>query len=1167
MKKIYLSFFALLACVMLSFGQIQGFSGAIENSEIEVEQKKIDVWDLGAEQLDTSVYNNMLTVDIINAFYDPSIAVGSSENTFPSFTSGILSWNGGAYDRLYTSNESLTKFASSLSGTVAAAGYTGLIFVYATADPSKYFSIALNEDDEVTVAAIAYAQGLINFQNEANPEAQTDSYVLPQTVSEFKFVAKTSGTYRIFDSAGTPEYMRILRKSPVYSTISGSVDLTEAEGIPASFKLVFTNEAGKEWIASVQNGEYDIQLPKGYNYNVTLQDAEGYNISQGDILTSDEDAETHNVTVFKLELFTVSGSIQGLGAFFPNLTLAFSPSPESNSTFIPVPVLNPDSSYTIDIEPYVEYTITEAGVNDFIFVNPSLKIGNNDTTVNLVFQRKARQNITINTEGLDNEQQAALMLTFTNLSEEGYAYTFNLSDDILLRDAGYAISYSGLSLYPIELDRTSNLVVAGEALTKNLVFSPVNNWPFNDQEISNETTAYKGLQLAGSISNEIAKGHLVAQPGASIQIPVKKGEKVSIKYYYSADFTIDGGDPITTSSQSTSIIEKTDYVYTGDEDAYITVTFGAGASTSYITNISKGMLVPYTSTLEVGADKEYKSINAALNAVRNMIREDDARVTIFIDPGNYEEMLVIDEANITFKNAASNPDIDLKNKGVDIGDGAVRITSYYGHGYNYYSMDNQKWDADVLRVNKENGYVSYKNVGAGTTNGSYWNASVVVFADGFEADWIIFENSFNQYISRKESEDVVEMWETGSRGLRPTEYGATDVQQKSFVERATAIAYVGGDKSILNMCRLVGRQDVLYGGPGSRVVANKGVLMGAVDYIYGALTLVCYKTDLAMNTGDGGGDASLLTAAQQAEGRGYLMYKCRVTSAKPGTESASQYLSKPGLFGRPWKSHTSEVVFYNTTVDSTNHPDYKGMSLISPDGWSNSLGGESAKMYEFGTIEKSGEDNLDARVDWATLLTEPMLTDGTEITTFNFTKGTDDWDPLPVETDFLELSIESLSVDQPEGSATFTINSNVGWLVSCNKDWLTINKTSGFDNSEITIMVSENNTGVAREATIVVAGNGLEDKAVVVTQGTGGNGINESVQNTFSVYPNPSKGTITIQRKESKKAELTIINAAGQIVLKKTLFSIEETVNLDSIDSGVYFVNMNGQQVKLLVNR
>ncbi|HKJ40565.1 MAG TPA: T9SS type A sorting domain-containing protein, partial [Sunxiuqinia sp.] len=58
-------------------------------------------------------------------------------------------------------------------------------------------------------------------------------------------------------------------------------------------------------------------------------------------------------------------------------------------------------------------------------------------------------------------------------------------------------------------------------------------------------------------------------------------------------------------------------------------------------------------------------------------------------------------------------------------------------------------------------------------------------------------------------------------------------------------------------------------------------------------------------------------------------------------------------------------------------------------------GGESEFMYEYGTVEESGENNQASRASWSTMLTEPKLKDGTDITTFNFTKGNDGWDPLP----------------------------------------------------------------------------------------------------------------------------------------------------------------------------
>jgi exo-poly-alpha-galacturonosidase len=115
-------------------------------------------------------------------------------------------------------------------------------------------------------------------------------------------------------------------------------------------------------------------------------------------------------------------------------------------------------------------------------------------------------------------------------------------------------------------------------------------------------------------------------------------------------------------------------------------------------------------------------------------------------------------------------------------------------------------------------------------------------------------------------------------------------------------------------------------------VAYKGSLMGGTDYIFGGMTLVCYKTDLAMNTSETNTDVSYITAAQQtsASTRGYLMYECTITSAKPGTETASAFLSKPGMLGRPWQGTTSEVVFYKTTIESSNFTGSEGKSMIQP---------------------------------------------------------------------------------------------------------------------------------------------------------------------------------------------------------------------------------------------
>lgn len=56
-------------------------------------------------------------------------------------------------------------------------------------------------------------------------------------------------------------------------------------------------------------------------------------------------------------------------------------------------------------------------------------------------------------------------------------------------------------------------------------------------------------------------------------------------------------------------------------------------------------------------------------------------------------------------------------------------------------------------------------------------------------------------------------------------------------------------------------------------------------------------------------------------------------------------------------------------------------SLIVDSAWDTSLGGK-AKCYEYGTVERDGSTPV--RADWAPVLTEPVLPDGTKIEMASF---------------------------------------------------------------------------------------------------------------------------------------------------------------------------------------
>jgi len=335
--------------------------------------------------------------------------------------------------------------------------------------------------------------------------------------------------------------------------------------------------------------------------------------------------------------------------------------------------------------------------------------------------------------------------------------------------------------------------------------------------------------------------------------------------------------------------------------------------------------LPYQDTIWVSS-----SIAEALHRVRYMRRTSHQRVTIMLPPGNYQEMLRIDLPNITLKNASLTPSIAISNQGVDIDAHAVRITGYYGGGYNYYSMNSaQVYDPRTLKASLRHHQVSCTNKGGSEQN--YWNAVVLVRATGFQAEDIIFENSFNQYVSSKELTDQVLPQST--KPVRPLQVGSTEVQKRIYRERAAALAFADSTSGYLRNCRIISRQDALFGGKGVVLRIDGGVLMGAVDYIFGDLNMICYRSELALLTSTDKDDKAYITAARTPiDAHGMLFYQCRIRSAIPGVEMASPEYAQPGYLGRPW-AKSGEAVFVAPQIDTL--PD--GRSLIVDEQWHDGL--------------------------------------------------------------------------------------------------------------------------------------------------------------------------------------------------------------------------------------
>ena len=986
---------------------------------------KADVVDFGCEQFDTAGFNNLLTVEIAN-----QLPVTSSNNIL-SFTindadgNPFLSFNdGGKTNHRYrTTNADITVAYDSKSKKDEAENtHAGFIYSNASSTDTVYMTFELLANDILTFYVGSNGNAATYYMVAPDGNETAIEFTNAAGVEQKVFYAPEDGTYKLYCSNEKLVVSRVIREHAKPVKINGTATYVDPDNTgvvaPSGYSVVFTNvQTGADTVVKASGANtFSAYLYENYDYTLSLADANGYVISEGMNLSVNSADVVADIAIKPVSVKNATGKITGLSAdALSKLSLDF----VSDEVYIPEIEINRETGeFTLKFEAGINYTIQESNVNDFSLITNTFT-SDNDCDFNIEFSAKPVYPVSLTYDGI--EDTSNVVVTFTNIDEEGYSYTFAASEEMVLRTGRYSVKTTGTGNYKVVQGITPNVNINDAAGSTTIKYEPVESWDFSvlnskaGIDTIGDSKYFTGLALTGNVQQN--KTYLLVNADSTVTVPgLTAGDVVTVKYCYCASFNMPGLEAaIDEKSGSTSQIDSVSVTVSESGDFVISGLAGTNASQTYICSItvlSSAGAAEYREVLEVGADKEFKTINEALDEVRRMARDDGAVVTIMIDPGNYEEMLVIDTPDVVLKNSAEeDASIELTNKGVDIAENAVRVTWYYGHGYTYYSMNEQcKYDEELLAANKSNGYASFKNPGSGTTNGSYWNATVIISASNVSAEGIIFENSFNQYVSEKAAQDVIEAQpnnaKEGTEARATLPVGSTKVQEKEYVERAAALAmYSGLEHIYFKNCKFVGRQDTLYGGVNTTVAFEDCAIYGGTDYIFGGMVAVFSGCDLVFNTNDQTAkgekdDIGYITAAQQSSGRGYLFLGCHVTSTTPGVDTASEHTSKPGDFGRPWQGKTSETIFVNTTVDAADAfwvEKGLGNSLIRESGWNSSLGGE-APVYEYNTIELADVDNSEKRVAWSTVLNEPVLADGTELTVESFLG---DWYPFEDELDGL----------------------------------------------------------------------------------------------------------------------------------------------------------------------
>ena len=568
---------------------------------------------------------------------------------------------------------------------------------------------------------------------------------------------------------------------------------------------------------------------------------------------------------------------------------------------------------TATLTPGYSYTATLTGAVGFGFTNATKRV--DITTDDLVSGVKT---VSMDVETKSTYKATGKITGFTN---------------------GYDVSKLVLTLIP-DADSLADTVIA--VVGADLSF-----------EATLEPDVVYTASIAGVNDYEIISGGIFTESK-----DINQDITVAMKTTYTVSGKIVGG-AIVTSIAFVNVEDGYSYGGVVDGDTY-TVILRSGSyevkavADHYTTsghivvenkNVNKDILfVPDTHTpptvdtnvkdIYVGCEgmvNNFATMKEALEAAKVINPTSEAeRVTIHIAPGTYREQISVETPYVTF---------------VPEGNGEVVLSWYYGIGYRYYSVDKTGY------YNEENAFDKYEK----DTEAAKWGVGTYVkkTANGFKAENITFEASFNKYITDEEIADGVT-----ATGILPERNYALDVTSKAATERSTALI-VEADQSEFKNCKMIGSQDTLYMGDGTHTYYKNCMIEGNTDYIFGSGNAVfdgcelryCGYSDLGMG--------GYITAGRSnnAEGyMGYLFRACTVTN-KEGMKHAK------GYYGRPWDAG-SDITFLNTTLENTD--------AIADEGWTSMSGvaPESAKFKEYGTMLADGTP-----VDTSKRVTGTVLTD------------------------------------------------------------------------------------------------------------------------------------------------------------------------------------------------
>ncbi|SEW41257.1 pectinesterase family protein [[Clostridium] fimetarium] len=444
------------------------------------DNRKIDVWDFGGvQETNTDLYTNNITLAAWESCTD---LVAGKFTVIGTKAFGDLAVKYEKDDRVYAIGIKNANASRTSSCTTAYAdGYTANGQYYCNGKGSidkRTITIAnVVAGDKVVVymAAQSLAADCVMHFSYTDALMQDDTTSYTNTGTKYEFVAKYSGTYKIYTDTNSvkPIYNRVVRIPGV--AVSGSINLGSSS--ISGYTVKFTNDkTGAETEATLNGTNFSAILAPGDTYTASLNGATGFGFTNASKVVTPDVSEVisgKNGVSLKVEsksIYNFTGKITGFNSSYDISKLVVTLETPTDSLFEDVALkINADLTFTAQLSPDVPYTVKLGSVNDYEVVSGGTVNSNVDVAADINVSTKALYAVTGGFKDLPSGKSVTAV-TFTNV-DDSYVYTGTTTAtgySVNLRDGSYSVKAT-VDGYTTN----THIVVSGAAVSKDLLFVAV----------------------------------------------------------------------------------------------------------------------------------------------------------------------------------------------------------------------------------------------------------------------------------------------------------------------------------------------------------------------------------------------------------------------------------------------------------------------------------------------------------------------------------------------------------------------------------------------------------------------------------------------------------------------------------------------------------------------